>query len=151
MDTRSVEAAASVFSLGAELVIEPPLVSVTDSLGLPGSGDAFRRPGVMEAFELVVTCSEGLTTLAVYGDLDLEAAPMLARSLASLPGDGGAPSFLVDLDHLSFVDAAGLRAFVPSIRRLAARGERLVVRRPSALTRSILEASGLAAGLSITT
>ena len=77
---------------------------------------------------------------------------MLARSLESLPrepGAPGAPSLVVDFHRVSFVDAAGLRAFVPSIRRLAARGERLVVRRPSPLSRTVLEVSGLAAGLSI--
>ncbi len=119
------------------------------SLGLPVAGDGYRSVGAMPVFELVVTCTEGATTLAVLGELDVEAAPMLARSLESLPGEPGAPSLVVDLDGVSFLDAAGLRAFVPSIRRLAARGERLVVRRPSPLARTVLELSGLAAGLSI--
>ena len=126
-----------------------PRAVVPLSLGLPGAGDGYRSVGAMPAFELVVTCTEGATTLAVFGELDVEAAPMLARSLESLPGEPEAPSFVVDLDRMSFVDAAGLRAFVPSIRRLAARGERLVIRRPSPLARTVLEISGLAAGLSI--
>lgn len=126
-----------------------PRAVVPLSLGLPVTGDGYRSVGAMPAFELVVTCTEGATTLAVFGELDVEAAPMLARSLESLPGEVGAPSVIVDLDRMSFVDAAGLRAFVPAIRRLAARGERLAIRRPSPLARTVLEVSGLAAGLSI--
>lgn len=150
MAEQFVEAKTSVLPVATRPEPEAaPRVVVPLSLDLPVAGDGYRSVGAMPAFELVVTCTERATTLAVFGELDVEAAPMLARSLESFPGEPGAPSFVVDLDRMSFVDAAGLRAFVPSIRRLAARGERLVVRRPSPLARTVLEVSGLAAGLSI--
>ncbi len=149
-DRRLVEATAS----SSPVVVEPDRdahsgIAGWVSLGLPVAGDGHRSAGAMPAFELVVTCAEGAMTLAVHGELDVEAAPMLARSLESFPDQPAEPSVVVDLDRMSFVDAAGLRAFVPSIRRLAARGERLVVRRPSPLARTVLEVSGLAAALSI--
>jgi anti-anti-sigma factor len=143
-----VEASASVVLptvVGHPAADAPSVVPL--SLGLP-VGDGHQL-GAMPAFELVVTCSEGMTTVAVCGELDMEAAPMLARSLDSFPEADGGPGFAIDLDRMSFVDAAGLRAFVPSIRRLAARGQRLVVRRPSPLALTVLDVSGLAPALAI--
>jgi anti-anti-sigma factor len=142
-----VEASASVLPTVVGLPAGDAPSVVPLSLGLPV--DEGQQVGAMPAFELIVTCSGGTTTVAVCGELDMEAAPMLAQSLDSCPGAGGGPGFAIDLDRMSFVDAAGLRAFVPSIRRLAARGERLVVRRPSPLTLAILDVSGLAPALAI--
>jgi anti-anti-sigma factor len=142
-----VEAKASVLSMVvAPLAGDRPSIAPV-SLGLP-VGDG-HRVGAMPAFELVVTCSGGTTTVAVCGELDVEAAPMLARSLDSFAEADGGPGFAIDLHRMSFVDAAGLRAFVPSIRRAAARGQRLVVRRPSPLALTILDVSGLAPALAI--
>jgi anti-anti-sigma factor len=142
-----VDASASVLPTVVRPMVGDPLNVVPLSLGLP-VGDGHRL-GAMPAFELVVTCSEGATTVAVCGELDVEAAPMLAGSLDSFLEADGRPGFAIDLDRMSFVDAAGLRALVPSIRRLAARGQRLVVRRPSPLALTVLDVSGLAPALAI--
>lgn len=150
MGEASVETSAPVLPAAPQPVPEAPPRLGPLLLGLlPVTCDGQRAGGAMAAFELVVTCGPDSTTVAVCGELDVEAAPMLAESLESFPGAHGGPGLAVDLHRMSFVDAAGLRAFVPSIRRLAARGERLVVRRPSPLAQTILDVSGLAAALSI--
>lgn len=141
----SVEASAPVLP---EPLAEDPPSMVAPSLGLPRSSVG-KAAAAMPAFELAVTCAEGAITVAVCGELDMEAAPMLAQSLESFPEAHRGTGFAIDLDRMSFVDAAGLRAFVPSIRRLAAEGQRLVVRRPSPLALTVLDVSGLAPALSI--
>jgi anti-sigma B factor antagonist len=75
----------------------------------------------------------GETRLRVSGEVDLESAALLLDSIlcAGITGTDG-QRVVVDLADVSFIDSSGLAALVDANRRLADRGQQLVVANPGA-------------------
>src|SRR3954469_25190995 len=83
--------------------------------------------------------------LLLAGEIDSYTAPDLAARLALDP-----PVEVVDLTGVTFIDSSGLRVLVEAHQTRAANGSRLVLRAPSAAVQRLLEISGLAGHLDVT-
>ncbi len=88
--------------------------------------------GDPESFSLAVTERDGLTLVAVGGELDLAASPGLADALEAVAGEDR--RVVVDLRELEFMDSTGLAVILRYHQR--AKDERfdlVVVRGPEAV------------------
>lgn len=82
--------------------------------------------------------SRNTEVLAVHGDLDLRVAPELrARITRSI--DGGAPSLVIDLSHVTFLDSMALGVLLGATKRLRALGGELRLVVPQTDVRRIFE------------
>lgn len=90
----------------------------------------------------------GALRAAPRSELDLATAPELERLLDQLCRDGHR-QFIVDLPGLEFLDAAGLSVLLQADRALHAAGGRLVLTRPTGMTRRVLAITGLDTTLTI--
>lgn len=79
----------------------------------------------------------GLTVLDVAGELDMATSPLLAAHLEQHLRAPGATDLIVDLRHLDFLSAHGVRAVLAADREARAHGVRLQLviaqRRPARL------------------
>ena len=85
-------------------------------------------------------------TLVLRGEIDSYTAPDLAAQLAGEP-----PVETVDVAGVTFIDSSGLRALVEAHQARIVAGSRLVLRSPSAAVQRLLEISGLAGHLDVST
>ncbi|MBI2708456.1 MAG: STAS domain-containing protein [Actinobacteria bacterium] len=76
-------------------------------------------------FDIVVDLTDDTRTVSVTGDLDANTARQLAELLDHLVAGGG--TVLVNLDGVTFMDAAGIGALVHCAHRLAPAGELRIV------------------------
>jgi anti-sigma B factor antagonist len=82
---------------------------------------------------------EDVVVVAVAGEVDLRAAPEFEASLASV-GASRAPTIVVDLDRVSFMDSAGVHVL---LQFSIAERERLAVTPGSPQVRRLLEITGV--------
>jgi anti-sigma B factor antagonist len=80
--------------------------------------------------------------VALSGELDGATAPFLVRTLVevnkTLAGD-----LVLDIRQLSFIDSTGLSVFVSQQKQLSAKGRKLVIFGPTAMTRRLFQITGL--------
>ena len=94
-------------------------------------------------FQVDVSSVKGETILALHGELDLWTQPRFVAALADV--DHAASRVVLDLSHLTFIDAASI-AIIHRNRTLAeTRGSELVLRSPNRRLSRILELTGLSA------
>lgn len=82
------------------------------------------------------------SVVAVEGELDLVTADQLWEELATVLAEHDGP-LVLDLTELGFCDSVGLAVLVRVHNALQARGQRLVIARPTAMVDRILQVSGL--------
>ena len=75
--------------------------------------------------------------VALTGELDLPNAPLLDRALEQ-PQVVGAPSLVLDLQELRFIDASGLRAILRAQRLADRRGQSFAVTEGSGQVQRLL-------------
>jgi anti-anti-sigma factor len=78
----------------------------------------------------------------VDGELDPHTAPLLQHEVDALIASG-APTILLDLSQLSFVDSSGLRVLIRAHQDVTRGGGRLALRNPSPTARRLLDITGL--------
>jgi anti-sigma B factor antagonist len=83
--------------------------------------------------------------LVLSGEIDSYTATELAERLAGEP-----PVDVLDLAAVTFIDSSGLRVLVEAHQMRIERGTRLALRSPSAPVQRLLEISGLAGHLDVT-
>lgn len=83
--------------------------------------------------------------LVLEGEIDSFSAAQLASRLAGDPAVD-----VVDLSGVTFIDSSGLRVLVEAHQQRIDRGGRLALRAPSASVQRLLEISGLAGHLDVT-
>lgn len=89
----------------------------------------------------VVVCDAGSACLvAVAGELDLASAPELARMLYPLQRPGAVVT--LDLQHLAFMDLAGVRALLDARRVASAAGSSLHILGAGEGATRVLELTG---------
>jgi anti-anti-sigma factor len=92
----------------------------------------------MEPFAAVIRSDDGVTTVALRGELDLATIPMLQRSLAE-----AAPSWskeiVVDLSEVTFIGLRGARALDTSIHQLEHDGHAVSVTHVRSNVRRMLD------------
>ncbi len=85
----------------------------------------------------LVEQAEGVV-VRVSGDVDIVTAPVLQRHLDSAIA-AGRPTVVIDLSETTFLDARGVGVLVAARKHIARNGGRLVLRKPPALVRRVLE------------
>lgn len=83
-----------------------------------------------------------LVQVALRGELDIDSAPRVRSELAAAV-ESGAPTVLVDLHDVTFMDSSGLSALVAAGQALAARGASLYLEGASGAVRQVLEITAL--------
>jgi anti-sigma B factor antagonist len=97
---------------------------------------------VEDSFDISEEPGEGLTVVSVVGELDVATAPSLRDRLEEVI-DHGAPTVVVDLLGVSFIDSTALGVLIGALKRCEAAGTtlRIVVAEPRIL--KIFEITGL--------
>lgn len=93
-------------------------------------------------FEARVDERNGVTLLALCGELDLAAAPELENTIAHLNGSSHKAA-LIDLRDLSFIDSSGVRALVFALGNLRSSAGRVNVVAASDSVKRVFELLGL--------
>jgi anti-sigma B factor antagonist len=110
------------------------------------AGDAWRA-----AFQTQIELRGDTLCVSLIGELDLAAAPQLDDlALAALLTDQGA-RVTIDLRHLTFLDASGLRALVSLKARLATVGAYVELLAGPPKIQRLFEITGLAEYFSFST
>lgn len=88
------------------------------------------------------SAGDGQVVLTLTGELDPHTAPTLQAALDRALADA-APSVLLDLTALKFIDSSGLRVLIDAHRTLSESGNELVVRNPSSTAQRLFEITKL--------
>lgn len=102
---------------------------------------------VVDGLRVAVSRDGATAVVRLRGELDLATAGQLEGRLRDLLGRhrvDPVSELVIDTAGLFFVDVSGLRVMVVVQRQLAARGGRLVLRRPSRQVRRLLDLLDLA-------
>jgi anti-anti-sigma factor len=81
---------------------------------------------VSNPLELTVEQDEGIPRLVAAGELDLSSAEYLEEELKRQE-QSSAPTIVLDLRELTFMDSTGLRVVIAADARARERGARLVI------------------------
>lgn len=76
--------------------------------------------------------------VTIGGELDLNAAGELAKSLREVLTASRAPCLIIDMTYLSFIDSTGLGVLISTENRAQALGESMVLVHPPPLVRRLL-------------
>jgi anti-anti-sigma factor len=96
---------------------------------------------VVPEFSITARDLLDIHVVALHGELDVVSAEGLADALVEVAG-----STVVDLSCLTFMDCSGIAALVAARNRILANGlGQLVITRPDAIVRKVLEIVGLRA------
>ena len=104
--------------------------------------------GQFACFDAVVCTDTAGSRVQLRGELDLATAPQLQQLLDQLRRQGH-HQITLDLSGLEFLCAAGLAVFLRADQALRAVGGRLMLTRPTRLTRRVLAVTGLDTTLTI--
>ena len=91
-------------------------------------------------FEVTVTSEDGVSVVAVSGELDLNTIAELRTALADSHGDA---TTVVDLRGLTFIDSSGVSGVMAAARRARDAGSRLVCVPGPAPIQRIFELTGV--------
>jgi anti-anti-sigma factor len=83
--------------------------------------------------------------IVIGGEIDPGTAPQLRTVVEQAIGTGG--DVVLDLTDVTFFDSAGVSLIVSALQDLRSSGRQLVVRRPSAIVRRVLEVAQLTSEL----
>jgi anti-anti-sigma factor len=89
----------------------------------------------------------GTVTVRLCGDLDFGSADAARRALEQL--DDGIQQIVLDLSHITYLDAAGVRFLLTAQQRARTTGRDLVVRHPSKPVRRVLAITGELAAIGL--
>jgi anti-sigma B factor antagonist len=81
-------------------------------------------------------------TIQIGGEIDLATCPQLQALLVELV-DRGCHQLIVDLERVSFLDCAGIRVLVDTLRRVQEHGGSLRLVRPTRLVERVLVLTGM--------
>jgi anti-anti-sigma factor len=94
-----------------------------------------------------VTVDDGRAAVFVFGEVDMASAPVLRvalrDALARTRRDDVDGPIVIDLSHLTFMDARGLGVLADAARRARMRGGEIVLRDPNRLLLRALHVTGL--------
>ncbi len=83
------------------------------------------------------------TSVSLAGEIDIAARDEVVAALASAVA-GTAGTVVVDLSAVTFMDSTGIGCLARAGRDLQAGGRRLLLARPTAVVRRVLEIAGVA-------
>ena len=82
--------------------------------------------GSSAPFAVRVEARNGVSRIALSGELDIATAPQLTDQLAAAEQDG-VQAVMVDLRDLTFIDSSGLHAFLQASTRAKGNGHRFLI------------------------
>lgn len=85
--------------------------------------------------------SNGVARLLLHGELDIWTAPLLTEPLTALEQDG-VDEIMLELRDLTFMDVAGLHAFVDAQYRAEMNGHRLLIVGAPPFARRLFQLTG---------
>jgi anti-anti-sigma factor len=100
------------------------------------------------AFNVALTEQSDGVLVRVEGEVDLVSAPVLQRNLDAAIASGR-QTIVIDLSRTTFLDARGVGTLVAARKQIGRTGGRLVIRKPPALVRRVLELAEQAEQLEI--
>ncbi len=112
-----------------------------------GRGPVYSRE--REGLRIEERREDGVTTLALHGEVDLLAAPRLRMHLADVVRESDGGDVIVDLCDVSFIDSTGLAALLNALRRLTRAGRRLALVCPQGAVLRILQLTRLDSTFSV--
>ena len=95
-----------------------------------------------EVLRVVTDARDGITKIALSGELDMATVDVLADALTICERDGG-KAIMLDLRDLTFMDSSGLRAFLQARARSEENGQSLLLVAPSRPVRKVFEVAGV--------
>jgi anti-sigma B factor antagonist len=95
-----------------------------------------------EQLEVTVATQDGMTAIAIKGELDLATVPIVEHCVQSLDG-GVTREVVLDLTELAFIDASGIQVLLEAETALKRVGARLVVSSCPYQMRRLLRIAGL--------
>jgi anti-sigma B factor antagonist len=96
-----------------------------------------------ELFSATPVELNGTSVVQLRGELDLEAAPVMAAVLAALTEEDGPAEVVLDLSELTFLDSSGISVLITGQRNMNGQGRRFTVRSARPNIRKVLTISGL--------
>ena len=93
------------------------------------------------ALQVATDARNGITRLALRGELDMATIDIFTDALTRCEGDGST-ALMLDLRDLTFMDATGLHAFLQARDRSVGNGHRLLFVGASSPVRRIFEVTG---------
>ena len=96
--------------------------------------------GASQAFTTQIDARNGVTSIALSGELDMATVPILNEQLTALEQDGS--EIVLDLRDLRFIDSSGLHALVRAYRRSEENSHRLLLVGANPLTRRLCQITG---------
>ncbi len=93
---------------------------------------------------------DGTVVMAVAGELDVAASPVLREELRKLVEDQGNLFVELDLEGMTFIDSTGIGVLIGALRRLRQNGGELTLANPRASAMRVLEIAGLTRIFTIT-
>ena len=97
--------------------------------------------------DVEISMQDGVATLALVGELDLSATPMLRELFVQVFEHGQHTSVVVDARRLDFLDSTGIGVLVGARNRALARGGDLKITNASPRIVKVLTTTGLTAML----
>ena len=94
-----------------------------------------------QAFISRIEARNGVTSVALSGELDMATVPDLNDQFAALE-QGGTKAIVLDIRDLTFIDSSGLHAIVRAHRRSEENGHRLLFVGANPLARRLCEITG---------
>jgi len=98
--------------------------------------------------QILVSYLKEQAYVVLTGELDGATAPSLVRTLVEV-NDTVEGDLVLDIKRLSFIDSTGLSVFVSQHKNLSAKGRKLVIYAPTAMTRRLFQITGLEEVLTI--
>jgi anti-sigma B factor antagonist len=93
--------------------------------------------------DISITHETDVVRAALRGELDADTCPGLREELLTDTAD--APTLVVDLSELSFVDSSGISELLQVRNAAVDRGQKFEMQNPSDTVRRVLEITGLLA------
>lgn len=97
--------------------------------------------GTGQALTTRIDARNGITSMALSGELDMATVPILEDQFADLE-QNGAKAIVLDLRDLGFIDSSGLHALVRAHRRSETNGHRLLLVGANPTARRLCEMTG---------
>jgi anti-sigma B factor antagonist len=92
-------------------------------------------------FTAQIESRNGVTRIALEGELDIATAPVLSDVLARFEAES-AVGIMLDLRDLTFVDCSGLRTILAARERSKANGHRFILVGAGSVARRVFELTG---------
>ena len=97
-----------------------------------------RDPGL----RVVTDARNGITRLALQGELDMATVDVLTQALENFESDGST-AVMLDLRDLTFIDSTGMHAFLRARARSVGNGHRLLFMGATRPVRTVFEIAGM--------